>query len=157
VAAATLQGEGFVTAEVMSDFQGRPQDAVPTPHVHEAGQKTFALLNLRSCKAMNAPIEGINVVKRLEDWFCAQCDEDWEHSFGMSIETIDNPGWSVKIDLIDTPWADISIPFSRLERSDSDWIQIEVREGKFIGSGGVRNLNEILGKFHLIVGIQPQS
>jgi hypothetical protein len=98
----------------------------------------------------------IDVVKGLEDWFSAQCDEDWEHSFGISIETLDNPGWSVEIDLVDTPWADISIPFSRSERSDSDWIQIEVREGKFVGGGGVRNLNEILRKFHLIVG-RPAS
>lgn len=105
---------------------------------------------------MNISGDDIDVVKSLEDWFSAQCDEDWEHSFGISIETIDNPGWSVEIGLIDTAWANISLPFSRAERSDSDWIQIEVREGKFIGSGGVRNLNEILRKFLSIVG-RPAS
>lgn len=93
----------------------------------------------------------IDVIKGLEEWFSAQCDEDWEHSYGLSIETIDNPGWHVEIDLLDTAWMDISIPFSRTERSDSDWIQIEVHEGKFIGSGGTRNLGEILRRFLSIV------
>ena len=100
---------------------------------------------------MNTSSDDIDAVKSLEDWFGAQCDEHWEHSFGISIETIDNPGWSVEIDLIDTPWADLSIPFSHSKRSDTDWVQIEIRGGKFIGGGGVKNLNEILRKFRAVV------
>lgn len=38
----------------------------------------------------------------LSQWCLSQCNNDWEHSFGVKIDTIDNPGWSLKIDLTDT-------------------------------------------------------
>ncbi|MGW1432997.1 Imm53 family immunity protein [Streptomyces sp. NPDC002431] len=38
----------------------------------------------------------------LQGWYSAQCDEDWEHEWGVRINTLDNPGWSVRIDLEDT-------------------------------------------------------
>lgn len=91
------------------------------------------------------------VITGVEEWFRAQCDGDWEHSYGFSIETTDNPGWYVEVDLADTAWADRLLPFGREERSDSDWVQFEIREGKFIGSGGVSNLGEILWNFLSIV------
>jgi hypothetical protein len=83
----------------------------------------------------------------LESWFRAQCDGDWEHSYGLSIESIDNPGWHVEIDLSETALAGVDVPFSRDERSKSDWLQFEVRAGKFTGSSGVGNLGELLRQF----------
>jgi hypothetical protein len=38
----------------------------------------------------------------LSQWYLSQCDNDWEHSYGVKIDTLDNPGWSLKIDLTDT-------------------------------------------------------
>ncbi len=38
-------------------------------------------------------------MQRLVQWWRAQCDGEWEHEFGITIETMDNPGWLVKIDL----------------------------------------------------------
>lgn len=35
----------------------------------------------------------------IQKWYQAQCNGDWEHSYGIIIETIDNPGWSITIDL----------------------------------------------------------
>jgi Immunity protein 53 len=87
------------------------------------------------------------IIEALECWFKAQCDGDWEHSYGLSIESIDNPGWHVEIDLAQTAMAGVELAFSRDERSESDWVQFEVRAGKFIGSGGVGNLAEILRRF----------
>jgi hypothetical protein len=43
------------------------------------------------------------VVKRLERWFDKHCDGEWEHYNGISIQSSDNPGWWVKIDLSGTP------------------------------------------------------
>jgi hypothetical protein len=28
----------------------------------------------------------------LQGWYATQCDGDWEHEYGVSIETLDNPG-----------------------------------------------------------------
>ena len=38
----------------------------------------------------------------LQQWYAEQCNGDWEHEFGIKIETLDNPGWSLEIDLAKT-------------------------------------------------------
>ena len=40
----------------------------------------------------------------LEQWYLQQCDGEWEHSFGVTIGTLDNPGWTVRINLQGTPY-----------------------------------------------------
>ena len=47
-----------------------------------------------------------SALERLSSWYSLQCDGDWEHTYGIKIETLDNPGWSVKIDLTDTALAE---------------------------------------------------
>ncbi len=48
-----------------------------------------------------------DVLAELQRWYLAQCNDDWEHSYGVTIETLDNPGWSVHIDLADTALSDL--------------------------------------------------
>jgi hypothetical protein len=49
-------------------------------------------------------------------WYLAECNDDWEHSYGVKIDTLDNPGWTLKIDLRET---DLSgRPFERVERGE---------------------------------------
>jgi hypothetical protein len=38
----------------------------------------------------------------LQAWYASQCNGDWEHEYGVSIETLDNPGWLLKLDLQET-------------------------------------------------------
>ena len=38
----------------------------------------------------------------LMQWYLAECNDDWEHSYGVKIDTLDNPGWTLKIDLRET-------------------------------------------------------
>lgn len=52
----------------------------------------------------------------LSQWYLSQCDNDWEHSYGVKIDTLDNPGWSLKIDLTDTPMQ--GRPFQREEHGE---------------------------------------
>ncbi|MCH9809052.1 MAG: immunity 53 family protein [Alphaproteobacteria bacterium] len=40
-----------------------------------------------------------NTIQRLQAWFSQNCDGDWEHTLGVSIQSCDNPGWWVKIDV----------------------------------------------------------
>ena len=105
---------------------------------------------------MTIQITTNEVLKDLEKWFRAHCDSDWEHSYGVSIETTDNPGWHVEIDLLETKWAESVLPFFREERSTSDWIQFQVSGGKFTGSGSIGNLVEILQRFLQLVEQAPQ-
>lgn len=44
----------------------------------------------------------MDILQALQEWYAQQCDGDWEHTYGIMIETLDNPGWLVKVDLTDT-------------------------------------------------------
>lgn len=50
-----------------------------------------------------------DALKWLEDWYSDQCDGDWEHQNGIDIGNIDNPGWTLKVDLTGTSLE--NIPF----------------------------------------------
>jgi hypothetical protein len=45
----------------------------------------------------------MNKLRELRRRYLAQCNEDWERTYGLSIGTLDNPGWSVTIELTGTP------------------------------------------------------
>ena len=86
-------------------------------------------------------------LSRFQEWYQNQCDGDWEHSYGIKIETLDNPGWLVTIDLKDTAWEQLAASRKIVERSATDWVQTEIAENKFIGSGGALNLEEVMELF----------
>ena len=89
----------------------------------------------------------MNTIQELQQWYQSQCDGDWEHGFGVRIETLDNPGWLVTIELTDTELADQPfIEISHLEH-DIDWIHCQIRDNKFEGAGGPLKLDEILHTF----------
>ena len=95
------------------------------------------------------PLYGMNELERLQAWYLAHCDGEWEHTFGVSIDTLDNPGWIVDIDLTGTSLA--SRPFVAVARgmepNETDWVSCKVESAKFQGAGGASNLAEILGIF----------
>lgn len=90
-----------------------------------------------------------SALQRIQDWYARECNGDWEHSYGVKIETLDNPGWIVRIDLVETSLFNVS--FSPTERGDSetgqDWLRLKTDGKVFTGAGGVGNLEEILHAF----------
>ena len=86
----------------------------------------------------------------LQKWYLEQCDGEWEHEYGVMIQTLDNPGWMVTIDLSFTDIQDLDIPYTLNEISDDDWIGFLVEKKKFIGSSDPKRLNEILILFKKI-------
>ncbi|MBX3110363.1 MAG: immunity 53 family protein, partial [Fimbriimonadaceae bacterium] len=79
--------------------------------------------------------ESPGVFERLQDWYLGECDGDWEHSYGVKIDTLDNPGWIVTIDLAGTRWEGLELARIIIERSEQDWAQYEVAQDQFIGCG----------------------
>ncbi len=92
----------------------------------------------------------------LQRWFLEQCNGDWEHSFGIRLETLDNPGWLVTVDLEETSYSEAAVPRARVERSETDWVQWEVTNSKFVGAGGPQNLQEIIEQFFSVL-IDPSK
>jgi hypothetical protein len=88
-----------------------------------------------------------DVLRRLEGWYTAQCNDVWEHQYGVLIETIDNPGWRLRIDLTRTALANQRFEEVTIERNAHDWIHCKVLEQRFEAFGGPRNLSEMTDRF----------
>ena len=98
-----------------------------------------------------------DTVKWLQGWYASHCNGDWEHEFGVRIETLDNPGWSVAIDLADTPYQALQV-FHEEHRSETDWIVYRVKDEKLEGACGPANLTELLDRLRSVLsGIDPPS
>jgi hypothetical protein len=89
----------------------------------------------------------MNVITAIQQWYVTQCDGEWEHDHGVSIDTIDNPGWSVSIDLVGTSLESVSMTPYRYDKGERDWVSCEITEGKFIGHGDPAKLDVILRFF----------
>jgi len=89
----------------------------------------------------------MDTVKQLQLWYHSHCDGDWEHQYGVKIDTLDNPGWAVDIDLSYTELDGLAYDTVTIERSEHDWIHCSVRENVFSISCGPRNLEEGLQMF----------
>jgi hypothetical protein len=90
----------------------------------------------------------METLKELQRWYHSQCNGDWEHCYGIKIETLDNPGWVVTIELTETELADR--PFAEVIRTlehETDWVHCRVRDHKFEGHGGPFKLGDILEIF----------
>lgn len=83
----------------------------------------------------------------IQTWFLAQCNGDWEHTYGVKIDTLDNPGWSVIIDLTGTMLESVSMTPVVNERTDDNWVNCSIVERQFRGYGGPENLLEVLEVF----------
>ena len=82
----------------------------------------------------------------LQEWYSKQCDGTWEHTYGTKIETLDNPGWKVEIDLNDTKYQSL-VKSLKINLGETDWIVCSVDNKKFKGVGDATKLNEILHVF----------
>src|SRR6476660_6750121 len=91
----------------------------------------------------------------LQQWYFRQCNDTWEHHHGINIQSLDNPGWLVKINLAGTPLAslampeigDVSLVNHRGTSGDHNWINCKVENGVFTGAGGPFPLMQICAVF----------
>jgi hypothetical protein len=83
----------------------------------------------------------------LQRWYSAHCNGNWEHDFGIRIETLDNPGWSVEIQLAETDLADVTFDEINQSQSDREWMVCRIRDKVFEGRGGPHMLGAIVRTF----------
>lgn len=96
-----------------------------------------------------------DVLVLLQRWYSEQCDGDWEHSYGVRIDTLDNPGWILTVDLDETELSGLNIERVVVDRSDTDWVQYEASGGRFVACGGPFNLSELILQFLSVVNTEP--
>ena len=85
-------------------------------------------------------------LERLQIWYKNQCDGDWEHDFGIKIETLDNPGWSLTIDLQLTSLEGVEFEEQK-EVSEFDWYHLKIKNWKYVASGDPSKLNFLITYF----------
>jgi hypothetical protein len=83
----------------------------------------------------------------IQNWYQSQCDGDWEHVFGVTIDTLDNPGWHVTINLEDTNLEDKLFSEIKTDNSEEDWFICRVTDKKFEGAGDPQKLEKIVQIF----------
>jgi hypothetical protein len=87
-------------------------------------------------------------LSRLEEWYAARCNGIWEHGSGIQIDTLDNPGWRVKIPLDDTPKESNLLERQQIQReNEDDWIQYWTEGRTFHIARGPMNRSEALEIF----------
>ncbi|MCT4648099.1 MAG: immunity 53 family protein [Carboxylicivirga sp.] len=91
------------------------------------------------------------MIEWLNNWYLSNCNGDWEHTYGIKIETIDNPGWKVIIDLSETRFEELKLDMSFTEKNDLDWISYGIEDGIFKGYGDPTKLESILSIFRNLV------
>lgn len=88
-----------------------------------------------------------DLLEELSAWYAAQTDGDWEHGWGVRINTLDNPGWAFDADLEGTALAGCAFSAINVTRSDTDWYVCRVENNRFHGWGGARNLSDLVAAF----------
>jgi hypothetical protein len=95
----------------------------------------------------------VSSIQWLQGWYATQCNGDWEHRYGITIQTLDNPGWLVQVDLTGTSLE--QLPLTEYTTSDvhdgvernPNWIHCSIKESRFIGAGGLGSLPVICDVF----------
>jgi hypothetical protein len=85
----------------------------------------------------------------IQEWFKKHCDGDWEHQNGIRIETIDNPGWKIVIDLVDSELEGKIFVEIKVDRTELNWMHCRVEGSQLIGFCGTYNLTEVMDIFRL--------
>jgi hypothetical protein len=93
---------------------------------------------------------------KLQEWFAAQCEDlaevgelrtPWQHRYGITIDTLDNPAWNVGIDLAGTELDGVDMPEYRVDNGDDDWVICNIHDNRFGGVGDPSKLVVILYQF----------
>uniref|UniRef100_A0AAU3IBR9 Immunity 53 family protein n=1 Tax=Streptomyces sp. NBC_01393 TaxID=2903851 RepID=A0AAU3IBR9_9ACTN len=87
------------------------------------------------------------LLDRLQNWYAQQCNGDREHEWGVKIATLDNPGWTISIDLEETDLEERDYPRQEINRATQDRVCAWIAEKTFHAACGPGNLTEALTLF----------
>lgn len=86
-----------------------------------------------------------NAITALQAWYARQCDGEWEHGYGIRLQTLDNPGWTITVSLHGTPMEHEDMTARLLNyQHDTDWIIIQKEGASLKGACGALQLEAML-------------
>jgi Immunity protein 53 len=89
----------------------------------------------------------MNELEELQQWYASNCNGDWEHGYGIEIDTLDNPGWHLRIELNETNLENHSFTSIQIENNEHDWYTCKVEKNKFEAFGDPYKLTELIKIF----------
>lgn len=89
----------------------------------------------------------MNEVQWLQKWYYMNCFDTKCCECGVTIATLDNPGWYIKIDLKFTALETKQFQSITIERSENNWIFATRETSVLEFSGGPYNLEEMITIF----------
>jgi len=97
-------------------------------------------------------------VRWLEAWLSVWSDDDWEHSYGMQVNTLkDRPGWDMRVDLADTQFEGAVWAGTAIERGNHDWFECRSDDKAYFSRGGSWNFQEMIQGFrNWAHGVAPE-
>ncbi|MBP5786221.1 MAG: immunity 53 family protein [Kiritimatiellae bacterium] len=106
----------------------------------------------KNLEQKGATPQSVDILKEIQEWFQNQCDGEWEHARRITLESCDNPGWWLKIDLQGTnlenkEFKEIKTGDFSVNMPEPPWIHLYVENGVFNGAGDVMQLKNILRYF----------
>lgn len=81
-------------------------------------------------------------------WYAAQCDDEWEHEYGIKIQTLDNPGWRLTVALVGTKLE--TAPLQETKHNyddDTSWWICWKKGTTFEAAGGPHELPSMIDFF----------
>lgn len=90
---------------------------------------------------------GTHDMEWLQSWYSINATPSRRHSYGIKIETLDNPGWAIYIDLHGTALEVKPYKSFDIEISEDDWIACRIKEGVFEGFCGPMNFIKMVSLF----------
>lgn len=88
-----------------------------------------------------------DLLEELQRWYSAQCDGDWEHDNGVSIDSLDNPGWTLTVDLDGTLLSNKEFKRIDEEHGDGTWLACFVENNQFKAAGDPAKLGMLIKIF----------
>lgn len=87
-------------------------------------------------------------LQKLQDWYASRCNGEWELTYGMTIETINIPGWRIMIDLEETGLSGSDFEeITRHKEGEVQYIHCSIINNQFIGICAPQKLDETVQIF----------
>ena len=100
--------------------------------------------------------QSIDSLLWLQQWFASHCNGEWEHEAGISLNTLDNPLWSLKIEVTGTYLENYpSFHHEEGEWGNDNWLECHLENGLFQASCGTSRLTDMIAFFRKCATEKP--
>lgn len=92
----------------------------------------------------------MELLNKLQQWYQQHCDGYWEYLYGVTIETIANPGWMLRVDLSETLLEEVdfeTVKMGNSESKDEFWVDCCKEDTTFIAMGSSDSLDKLITIF----------